>query len=108
MYVLLTLSTDVSQGCCRVSRNESRLGSQKHRLADAIERSLGSESSKCCASHPSCMIGTRRIGTRPRCSRNPACYFFWCWARSGSAVSCSFACSIQEGMLLEGIGCLGE
>jgi hypothetical protein len=92
----------------RVRRNEHRLGSQKHRLTSAIDRSL-SASSNCCASRLSSMIGTRDGPRRnPRSSRNPACYFFCSWARSGSAVSCSSACSIQEGMLLEGISCFGE
>jgi hypothetical protein len=50
--------------------------------------------------------GTDRDVTRS--SRNPACYSFCSWAPSGSAVSCSFAGSVQEGMLLEGTNCLGE
>src|ERR1700733_4019070 len=70
MYVLLTLSADIKRSrrgistcslrCCRINRNEPRLGSQKHRCAGAIDRSLVSASLNCCASHPPSMIGTER------------------------------------------------
>src|ERR1700722_2467357 len=62
MYVLLTLSADIKRSrrristcslrCCRINRNEPRLGSQKHRCAGAIDRSLVSASLNCCAKPP--------------------------------------------------------
>src|SRR5437763_11288805 len=68
------------------ARNQVAL---KRRLAGGMDQLAGFASSNRCA------------------NRNSACYFFCFRAPSGAAFSCS-SCPSQEGMLLEGINCLGK